>query len=338
MNWQTSLPQSTSHRPGRALWAVCGVWVLLTTGGCRGIADQLAYNEQLDNTVVRVKHYFAANEAWQKRASAYKSLPCQYDFQKGFLAGYKEVANGGEGCTPLFPPRHYWGHQFRSAEGYNRVQAWFAGWKEGVAAAQQEGIGRFHSIPVGAQARPEVLTYEYPGPPQPASPVVEPVDPSEPLPEFHPPRLWHEPRPLDDSPEDQPPVPPRPPEPGPQPEPERLGPASGPGMGFPETPWFTPAEARRIEAESWLDASTPPVFDRALGPMTPVGEDGLPALHVDEPEPKRPPITLPPHEPFETLEPLTNVLPWRRPGSRHPWAQQDRPPLEQMSRLPPTHR
>ena len=68
------------------------------------------------------------------------------EFAQGFKAGYMEIADGGTGCSPAFPPREYWGWKYQSCEGQARVAAWYAGYPHGARAAEEEGIGSWTQI------------------------------------------------------------------------------------------------------------------------------------------------------------------------------------------------
>ena len=57
-----------------------------------------------------------------------------------------DVADGGTGCTPAFPPRDLWGWKYQSCEGQARVAAWFAGYPHGARAAEEDGIGNWNQI------------------------------------------------------------------------------------------------------------------------------------------------------------------------------------------------
>jgi hypothetical protein len=57
-----------------------------------------------------------------------------------------QVADGGDGCTPAFPPREYWGWKYQSHEGQARVAAWFSGFPHGARAAEEDGIGNWYQI------------------------------------------------------------------------------------------------------------------------------------------------------------------------------------------------
>lgn len=135
-----------------ARWRSCIVGLLILSTllpftGCRAYLEQIVYNEYIDETFVSIQNFLRARKAWEAREACYEHEPLLYDFRAGFYRGYQDVAQGKDGCTPLFPPRHYWNWYNRNAEGYARIQAWFAGYPHGVIAAQEDGVGAFTKIP-----------------------------------------------------------------------------------------------------------------------------------------------------------------------------------------------
>jgi len=61
-----------------------------------------------------------------------------------------DVADGGTGCVPSFPPREYWGWRYQSCEGQAKVSAWFSGFPHGVRAAEEDGIGNYYQMQTSA--------------------------------------------------------------------------------------------------------------------------------------------------------------------------------------------
>ena len=72
------------------------------------------------------------------------------DFCAGFRAGYEDMCNGSDGCTPAFPPNSYRGWQYQSSEGQAKSQAWFAGYPHGARAAEEEGVVHWNQVPMSA--------------------------------------------------------------------------------------------------------------------------------------------------------------------------------------------
>ncbi len=90
------------------------------------------------------------DNVWAKRAFNLRyancDIPYPEHFQNGFVAGYCQKCNGGDGYVPALPPDQYRGYEFQSADGAQCVKAWFDGFPAGVAAAKKDRAGDFHDI------------------------------------------------------------------------------------------------------------------------------------------------------------------------------------------------
>jgi hypothetical protein len=90
------------------------------------------------------------DRVWAKRAYNLRynncDLPYESHFQNGFVAGYCDTCNGGDGYVPALPPDDYRGFEFQSPDGAQCVKSWFEGFPAGVAAAKKDRAGEFHDI------------------------------------------------------------------------------------------------------------------------------------------------------------------------------------------------
>ena len=90
------------------------------------------------------------DNVWARRAFNLRYANCEIPFanhfENGFVAGYSETCNGGDGYVPPLPPDQYRGYEFQSADGAQCVKAWFDGFPAGVAAAKKDRAGDFHDI------------------------------------------------------------------------------------------------------------------------------------------------------------------------------------------------
>ncbi|HEX4128640.1 MAG TPA: hypothetical protein VHZ24_01270 [Pirellulales bacterium] len=101
---------------------------------------------------IKWRNQFWAKKAWRQvepmyRASGAKK-PILDDFGRGFRDGYFAVAMGSDGTIPLFPPTLYWGTKHQNPTGRDEIAAWFAGYQEGVTAADKDGVGYWMQIPM----------------------------------------------------------------------------------------------------------------------------------------------------------------------------------------------
>jgi len=90
------------------------------------------------------------DNVWARRAFNLRyancDIPYPEHFENGFVAGYCQKCNGGDGYVPALPPDQYRGYEFQSADGAQCVKAWFDGFPAGVAAAKKDRAGDFHDI------------------------------------------------------------------------------------------------------------------------------------------------------------------------------------------------
>jgi hypothetical protein len=147
--------------------------------GCtaiQGIREHIAYNDTTNDFVLEWRNSAWASQAWHRHKAAFIGHPYLRDFAEGFRAGYMDVANGANGCTPALPPRKYWNWRYQTAEGQAKVAAWFEGYPHGARAAEEDGAGLYSQIQVSESLRAEYrLGHEPPYP----SPLY-----------YHDPRRW----------------------------------------------------------------------------------------------------------------------------------------------------
>jgi len=93
---------------------------------------------------------------WAHRAFnlEYGHMPRKFreHFRKGFVEGYCNVCNGGDGFIPAMPPRDYWGYEYQSSDGAQCVSSWFEGYPAGVAAARKNNAGKNADIYISSMA------------------------------------------------------------------------------------------------------------------------------------------------------------------------------------------
>ncbi len=114
--------------------------------GFKAMCNNGTWNESV--LMIRNRNFSA--KAWYRRKHHFCNEKYIKDFSAGFRAGYEDAANGVDDCTPAFPPKEYWGWQFQSAEGQGRTSAWFAGYPQGVRAAEEDGITHWNQLQMGA--------------------------------------------------------------------------------------------------------------------------------------------------------------------------------------------
>ncbi len=161
--------------------AVAAALLLSTSTGCTvlpGLAQALDYSEECDEAVMGYRNSAYAAKAWYKRKPCYRNRQHLDDFGAGFRAGYEDVANGGNGCTPAFAPREYWSWKYQSPVGQQRVAAWFAGYPLGAKAAEEDGLGNYAQIMASSSIQHE---YQSAGWVPPPVPMATPCGPALPV-------------------------------------------------------------------------------------------------------------------------------------------------------------
>jgi len=121
----------------------CLVVLSLATGCLSQIRDEF------DDTRVA---YFNHNLAWmayRESSDCYQYIDCPKSFKLGFEAGFIAVANGGNGCPPVFPPSSKIFSLAWLDDGTpeDRRNAWYDGYSHGVLAANQTGAADINRIP-----------------------------------------------------------------------------------------------------------------------------------------------------------------------------------------------
>lgn len=125
----------------RRLLAAAAVLPLLNFAGCQSLI------EEADSTLICVRNCSDSWHAWcYYRASCPDDSYYPKHYGKGFRAGYRNVAGGGDGCPPTLPPQCYWSVCYQNPVGQAKVQEWFRGWVYGANAARIDGVADFNQI------------------------------------------------------------------------------------------------------------------------------------------------------------------------------------------------
>lgn len=118
--------------------------VLIGSTGCTILTNaykQLQQHDCLDEFMIAHRNRAFAAKAWYREQHCHKNHPHLAEFKAGFLQGYTDIANGGNGCMPCVAPDQYWGWRYQAPDGRSAIDAWFAGYPLGVKAAEQDGLG-----------------------------------------------------------------------------------------------------------------------------------------------------------------------------------------------------
>lgn len=90
------------------------------------------------------------DRVWAARAYNAQSggavAPWGDHYRRGYMDGYCNVCEGGDGYVPAVPPQDYWSAQYQSQQGAQCVNSWFEGYPQGAAAARRDNAGRFSDV------------------------------------------------------------------------------------------------------------------------------------------------------------------------------------------------
>ncbi len=301
------------------LWMALGLAVVAT--GCA----------ELQDLAIASRNRNAAYSAWKAARWDYWRQGVPYrtreHISRGFRQGYYDVAGGGSGKVPLFPPHDYWGVRYQTPAGNELVAAWFRGYRDGAMAAERDGVGYFNQIPASS-APPQSNPYAA-GPigpwnidnaeSIPAPPSVDPVMPVPPVldgPNAVRMPATQESVPLKVLDQPAPPVT----LPLPTPRLDAPAPATVPGSAV---------EGVKPTAPNVTSAPTPPPAAPAANPL-PAGapkvdqpEPAKPTVPVKPPVPANPSVPAPPAgEPARPRDPIGGKQAGAEPGTTTPLAQQ----------------
>jgi hypothetical protein len=148
------------------LLALLGLSSLVGCNAMSGVKNSWAYSGGWNNMMMSYRNEAWANKAWHRRKHHFCNEKHFHEFCEGFRAGYTGIADGGDGCSPSFPPRQYWSWKYQSAEGQEKVAAWFAGYPHGARAAEEDGIGNWTQIQTSTGIQSEYAKHGKLGPGQ----------------------------------------------------------------------------------------------------------------------------------------------------------------------------
>jgi len=96
--------------------------------------------ESLEDCLERVRNRWWAKAAWDDVRNAHPEIKYSGDYADGFQEGFAEyLYAGGTGEPPPLPPRGYRTIHYQTPQGYQAIEEWFAGFRDGAAAARASG-------------------------------------------------------------------------------------------------------------------------------------------------------------------------------------------------------
>jgi hypothetical protein len=70
------------------------------------------------------------------------------DFQRGYVAGFRDVGRGGDGSPPPLPPSTYASPRFHNSDRRLAAEHWFLGFSLGASAATRAGLPDRNLLPL----------------------------------------------------------------------------------------------------------------------------------------------------------------------------------------------
>lgn len=112
-----------------------------------GCISQL--RDEFDDARVAMFNHNLAWAAYCEASPLYCTMSCPHSFKMGFKSGFIAMANGANGCPPVFPPSSKilslaW---LDDGTPEDRRNAWYDGYSHGVLAAHQTGAVDINRIP-----------------------------------------------------------------------------------------------------------------------------------------------------------------------------------------------
>lgn len=121
-------------------------------------AESFRYSDVWNDAAAKFRTSSMSTKSWHRHKNRFCNEAYLDEFAAGYRQGYEDVARGSNGCTPNFPPREYWGWQYQSAEGQQKVASWFSGYPHGARAAEEEGVGNWSQIQMSSTLQSQYVT------------------------------------------------------------------------------------------------------------------------------------------------------------------------------------
>ncbi len=129
----------------RFMAALCVAGASLLHAGCALVATSV--DTVVTSTCRRCNDHFErkrnrewAEAAWATHCGANPAAPYSEAFGDGFKEGFADyLYQGGDGEPPPLPPEQYRKPRYQTPQGYQAIEQWFVGYREGAGAAKASG-------------------------------------------------------------------------------------------------------------------------------------------------------------------------------------------------------
>jgi len=131
---------------------------LAVTTGCSFASSGFGFRDLVvfQDLAIENRNTNEAYKAWKRAKWDYFRQGVPYYLRehigRGFQQGFEDVAGGGSGDLPLFPPNNYWGPGYQTPRGNEMIAAWFRGYQDGAMAGERSGLTRYVTLPTSSAA------------------------------------------------------------------------------------------------------------------------------------------------------------------------------------------
>jgi len=166
--------------------------VLLTIGLCVLLSGCTVYEnsfrnlwqqsiDRLDECSDDKRNMDLAEIGWHHLVENHPDKQYSSHYEQGFKCGFADyLDSGGNGNPPPGPPWKKVNIHYETPDGYQAIQEWYAGFRDGSAAARETGYRRFIEVPLSA---PYYNPYDIrPSPRQDKGWEAKPAEPDLPMP------------------------------------------------------------------------------------------------------------------------------------------------------------
>ncbi len=151
------------RRVSSSLFVLLSLVLTGVLSGCANVQGVFgACDCSLDRSLHMTRAQLMARRVWSSQhASCYSQHCDRKAVRRGFIDGFVDVAGGGDGCPPVFPPQPCClAGVLQSPYPQCRDQAWFEGYPMGAAAAEQQGCHLWYRSTLPAHLVPQYRQVE----------------------------------------------------------------------------------------------------------------------------------------------------------------------------------
>jgi hypothetical protein len=109
--------------------------------------EPCVFSPRCDSHYSKAQYRKWAADAWREEMAAHPAACTVVEYKRGFEEGFADyLYAGGTGEPPPVPPRRMWNLDYRTAEGRQAVDNWFAGFRRGAGRARDAGYREYVTV------------------------------------------------------------------------------------------------------------------------------------------------------------------------------------------------